>query len=153
VEGTPEIGRLQAIADEAGVGEHVTFVGRRGREQLRQFYGAADVFVTTPWYEPFGITPVEAMACGVPVVGANVGGIRSTVLDGLTGYLVPPKDPESLAERLAWLANDPTRGKQMGEAGRRRANTLFTWMGVAQQMEGVYARAAGQRVTAGQVAA
>ena len=76
VAATPEIGRLKMVAEESGVADSVTFVGRRGRDQLRQFYGASDVFVTTPWYEPFGITPVEAMACGVPVVGASVGGIR-----------------------------------------------------------------------------
>src|SRR5204862_8217852 len=66
---TPEIGRLQAAAREEGVEELVSFVGRRGRETLKYYYSAADVFVTVPWYEPFGITPVEAMACGTPVVG------------------------------------------------------------------------------------
>src|SRR5262249_58509935 len=90
---TPEIGRLMQVAAEEGVAEAVTFVGSRGRAELRDYYLAADVFVTTPWYEPFGITPVEAMACGTPVVGAAVGGIRSTVVDGQTGFLVPPRDP------------------------------------------------------------
>ena len=64
---TPEIGRLRAIAEEEDVADAVTFIGRRGRDQLRHYYSAADVFVTTPWYEPFGITPVEAAACGKPV--------------------------------------------------------------------------------------
>ncbi|SDP33564.1 Glycosyltransferase involved in cell wall bisynthesis [Ralstonia sp. 25mfcol4.1] len=153
VAATPEIGRLQQVADEAGVADSVTFVGRRGREQLRLFYGASDVFVTTPWYEPFGITPVEAMACGVPVVGANVGGIRSTVLDGETGFLVPPNAPEPLAERLAQLCADPALMQRMGEAGRQRAQALFTWAGVARQMEQVYARLAIRAAGAGRVAA
>lgn len=82
---TSEIGRLQAIAEAAGVADHVTFVGRRGREVLKYYYSAADVFVTTPWYEPFGITPLEAMACGTPVIGSNVGGVKFTVSDGETG--------------------------------------------------------------------
>ena len=60
---TPEIGRLKAIAAEEGVDDRVSFTGRRGRELLKLYYSAADVFVTTPWYEPFGITPLEAMAC------------------------------------------------------------------------------------------
>src|SRR5262249_43770044 len=98
---TPEIGRLMSVAREEGVEGLVLFVGRRDREMLKYYYSAADVFVTTPWYEPFGITPVEAMACGTPVVGANVGGIKFTVRDGEAGYLVPPEDPEALAERLA----------------------------------------------------
>ncbi|TWG81752.1 glycosyltransferase involved in cell wall biosynthesis [Cupriavidus gilardii J11] len=143
VAATPEIGRLQKIAAEEGVADAVTFVGRRGREQLRLYYSAADVFVTTPWYEPFGITPVEAMACGIPVVGSAVGGIRSTVLNGRTGYLVPPHDPRALAARLARLACDPVLADRMGQAGRRRAHAHFTWAGVAARMEAVYARLAG----------
>ncbi len=62
---------------EEGVADAVTFVGSRGRAELRDYYSAADVFVSTPWYEPFGITPVEAMACGTPVIGSAVGGIKS----------------------------------------------------------------------------
>ena len=150
---TPEIGRLGRVAEEAGVEDTVTFVGRRSRDQLRQFYGASDVFVTTPWYEPFGITPVEAMACGVPVVGADVGGIRSTVVHGETGFLVPPHAPETLAARLAQLAADPALCRQMGDAGRARAQSHYTWMGVARQMEEVYARVAQSRPAAGRVAA
>lgn len=156
VEATPEIGRLLAVAANERVSDSVVFVGRRGRETLRLFYSAADVFVTTPWYEPFGITPVEAMACGTPVIGANVGGIRSTVLHGRTGYLVPPHAPAALAERLACLAADPAHARRLGQAGRRRAQAHFTWSGVAAMMESVYAgvaRDAGVRMAAGRVAA
>ena len=92
---TPEIGRLQSVADEENVQSLVTFVGSRGRSELNTYYSAADIFVTTPWYEPFGITPLEAMACGVCVVGSAVGGIKMTVADGKTGYLVPPRDAEA----------------------------------------------------------
>jgi glycosyltransferase involved in cell wall biosynthesis len=139
---TPEITRLRGIARHAGVEQATTFVGRRGREQLRQFYSAADVFVTTPWYEPFGITPVEAMACGTPVIGANVGGIRHTVKEGETGWLVPPRDPAALAMRLAALQRDPALARRMGEAGLARARTEFTWSGVAAALRAVYARVA-----------
>jgi len=153
VDATPEIGRLQGIARQSGVADDVVFVGRRGRDALRQFYAAADVFVTTPWYEPFGITPVEAMACGVPVVGARVGGIQSTVVDGQTGFLVPPRDPDALAERLASLARDPALAQRMGEAGRQRAQTQFTWAGVARQMERIYVRLAQTGTATGRAAA
>jgi glycosyltransferase involved in cell wall biosynthesis len=153
VAATPEIGRLQAVAEDAGVADCVTFVGRRRRSQLCGFYNAADVFVTTPWYEPFGITPVEAMACGVPVIGADVGGIRSTVVDGETGFLVPPHAPEALAERLARLACDRALAQRMGMAGRQRVQAEFTWMHVARQMEQVYARVAGAERPARRVAA
>jgi glycosyltransferase involved in cell wall biosynthesis len=140
---TPEIARLRAIARECGVLEQTTFVGRRGRAQLRYFYSAADVFVTTPWYEPFGITPVEAMGCGAPVIGADVGGIRYTVADGVTGFLVPPRDPAALAVRLDQLRRDPALARRLGEAGLARAQKEFTWRGVSESLAQIYASAAG----------
>lgn len=136
--GTPELGRLMMLADALGVAEAVTFTGRRQREQLRYYYSAANVFVTTPWYEPFGITPVEAMACGTPVVGTAVGGIKTTVVDGETGYLVPPNNPEALAERLAWLQQHPHLAQRLGWAGMRRAHQHFTWSNVANSIADIY---------------
>ena len=110
----------------------VILTGSRGRAELRTYYGAADVFVTTPWYEPFGITPLEAMACGRPVIGAAVGGIKYSVSDGETGFLVPPRAPRALAERLALLYRQPELTQALGERAVRRANTLFTWARVAR---------------------
>ncbi|WP_292931937.1 glycosyltransferase family 1 protein [Noviherbaspirillum sp.] len=135
---TPELGRLMQLTEELGVAQCVTFTGQRQREQLRYYYSAANVFVTTPWYEPFGITPVEAMACGTPVIGTAVGGIKTTVIDGETGYLVPPNDPEALAERLSWLQRHPHLAQRMGWAGMRRAYQHYTWRNVAASIAGVY---------------
>ncbi|CDM25138.1 Glycosyl transferase, group 1 [Castellaniella defragrans 65Phen] len=134
----PELLRLREIAREEGVPDRVEFTGRRGRTQLRRYYCAADVFVSTPWYEPFGITPVEAMACATPVVGADTGGIRYSVADGETGFLVPPRDPDRLAEKLAVLARDPELARRMGQAGVRRANRLFTWREVGEELAEVF---------------
>ncbi|CAH2798928.1 MAG: Glycosyltransferase [uncultured Paraburkholderia sp.] len=139
---TPEIARLRGIAADCGVAERTTFVGRRGRAQLRYFYCAADVFVTTPWYEPFGITPVEAMACGTPVVGTDVGGIRYSVDDGVTGFLVPPRDPAALAAKLSQLRRDPELAHRMGQAGLARARAEFTWRGVSESLAQIYTCAA-----------
>ncbi|MEN3365330.1 MAG: D-inositol-3-phosphate glycosyltransferase [Burkholderiales bacterium] len=138
---TPELGRLMALAQSLGIEQSITFTGQRAREQLRYYYSAANVFVTTPWYEPFGITPVEAMACGTPVVGTAVGGIKTTVVDGETGYLVPPNDPDTLAERLAWLHQHPRVAQRMGWAGMRRAYQHFTWRDIAAQVADVYENA------------
>jgi D-inositol-3-phosphate glycosyltransferase len=135
---TPEIGRLQAVAAELGVADWVHFTGRRGREALRYYYNAADVFVTTPWYEPFGITPLEAMACGVPVVGSAVGGIRHSVRDRKTGFLVMPHDTAALSERLAYLSQHPEAREVLGQAGRRRVNRLFTWRRVSDLLDAIY---------------
>ncbi|MDB5727794.1 MAG: glycosyltransferase family 1 protein [Noviherbaspirillum sp.] len=137
---TPELERLIALAAALGVERQVMFVGQRPRAELRYYYSAANVFVTTPWYEPFGITPVEAMACGTPVIGAAVGGIKSTVLDGVTGYLVPPKDPDAVAERLALLHDQPQHARKLGEEGIRRAFQCYTWRGVAQEIAASYER-------------
>ena len=135
---TPEIGRLREIAAAEGASDGVVFVGRRGREVLKYYYSAADVFVTTPWYEPFGITPVEAMACGTPVIGSNVGGIKFTVRDGETGYLVPPDDPGAIAERIAHLYRHPRLMNVFRRQAIKRANDLFTWKGVADSMAVLY---------------
>lgn len=145
---TPEIGHLQRIAETEGAVDRVVFSGRRGREVLKYYYSAADIFVTTPWYEPFGITPVEAMACRTPVIGSNVGGIKFTVRDGETGYLIPPNDPDALAERLAHLYNN---AKLMGVLSRqavRRANDLFTWQKVTGALAAVYQQVVGCRTPA-----
>jgi glycosyltransferase involved in cell wall biosynthesis len=144
---TPEIGRLARIARECGVGAQVKFLGRRQRQRLRLFYNAADVFVTTPWYEPFGITPLEAMACARPVIGADVGGIRYSVAHQQTGLLVPPKDPVALAHCLAALKRDPQLARRMGAAGLQRAQDMFTWRSVAESLALVYARVAGVELT------
>ncbi|MFB3738026.1 MAG: glycosyltransferase family 4 protein, partial [Candidatus Velamenicoccus archaeovorus] len=135
---TPEIRRLRELAGREGVEDRVTFTGRRGRGTLRLYYGAADVFVSTPWYEPFGITPVEAMACGTPVVGSDVGGIGFTVRDGETGSLVPPNDPEALADRLASLYRHPRVRERFGRQAVRRANALFTWQKVTSAVAALY---------------
>ena len=109
-------------------------------DELRACYAAADVFVTTPWYEPFGITPLEAMACGTPVIGSAVGGIQHSVVDGVTGYLVPPRDPAALAGRLAPAAGRSRRRRRDGP-GRRVPASAATSPGrrVAEALEAAYA--------------
>ncbi len=133
-----ELRRLSALAAELGMAPFVTFTGAQPRERLRTYYSAANVFVTTPWYEPFGITPLEAMACATPVIGSAVGGIRTTVIDRKTGFLVPPHDPARLASRLALLAREPRLAERLGWTGLRRAHRHFTWRRVAMQMVSVY---------------
>jgi D-inositol-3-phosphate glycosyltransferase len=134
----PEIGRLQKIAEELGASSSVTFTGRRNRNVLKYYFSAADIFVTTPWYEPFGITPLESMACGTPVIGSNVGGIKYSVKNGETGYLVPPKDPQALAAKLDYLLNHKMLLKKMQVNCLRRVHKLFTWKTIAESVAKVY---------------
>ncbi len=135
---TPEIARLQAIAAAENITDSVTFVGRRCNNVLRYYYSAADLFISTPWYEPFGITPVEAMACGTPVIGSNVGGIKFTVRDGETGYLVPPNDPMAIADRVAHLYRHPRLLNVFRRQAIQRANDLFTWKKVTDAVACLY---------------
>jgi D-inositol-3-phosphate glycosyltransferase len=136
---TPEIGRLQRIAAEERVAADVQFVGQRARSELRYFYSAADVFVTMPWYEPFGITPVEAMACGIPVIGSRVGGIQYSVEDGRTGFLVEARNADALARRLAHVFSNPSIPRLLGKRALRRAWERFTWRDVARALAELYA--------------
>jgi len=135
---TPEIKRLQQIAEEEKVADRVIFTGRRGRDVLKYYYAAADIFVSTPWYEPFGITPLEAMACGTPVIGANVGGIKHSVADGQTGFLVPPHQPNALAEKIMHLLSDEKMYRAMQKNAIRRVNRFFTWSKVAEGVHHLY---------------
>jgi D-inositol-3-phosphate glycosyltransferase len=129
--GSPEAARLAALAEDLDISERVSFAGSRPQEDLRHYYGAADVAVSVPHYEPFGMTPLEAMACATPVVGSRVGGIKTSVADGETGYLVPPREPEALAGRVLRLLSDPALQFRVGRAARRRIEEHYTWERVA----------------------
>lgn len=143
---TPEIDELQKLARELGVRDHVLFTGKRQAELLRFYYSAANVAVTTPWYEPFGLTPLEAMACGRPVIGSAVGGITFTIKDGETGLLVPPRDPEALAARLQHLLGQPELSRRMGLAARKRVEKEFSWPIVAMRTGALYDKTLAERM-------
>jgi glycosyltransferase involved in cell wall biosynthesis len=96
------------------------------------------VVVTVPWYEPFGIVPLEAMACGRPVVASAVGGLTDTVVHGTTGLLVPPRRPDRLAEALTALLRDPLLLAGCGYAAVDRARARYGWDRVATETLRVY---------------
>jgi glycosyltransferase involved in cell wall biosynthesis len=135
---TPEIGRLRQLAQAYQLEDKIHFAGRKSRKMLKYYYSAADVFITTPWYEPFGITPLEAMACGIPVIGSNVGGIKYSVKHGSTGLLVPPKDPHALAANIVALLSDEALREKMCKNALKRVNSHFTWSKVADDLVPVY---------------
>ena len=135
---SPEIGRMLMLARDEGVIDNICFAGRKQRHLLKYYFSAADIFITTPWYEPFGITPLESMACGTPVIGSDVGGIRFSVKNGETGYLVPPKDPGALAEKIAIMLSNPTLMKKMKTKCVQRVQQQFTWQRIAESMHDLY---------------
>ena len=110
-----------------------TLRGRVGRADLPRLLRSADVVVCAPWYEPFGIVPLEAMACGVPVVASAVGGMIDTVVDGVTGVHVPPRDPDRAGRApCARCSTTPSAAPSSGAAGVRRARRLYAWERVAR---------------------
>jgi len=146
----PEARRLRALAAELGVEDRLVLRGRIGREGMPALLRSADAVVCVPWYEPFGIVPLEAMACGVPVVASAVGGQLDSVVDGVTGIHVAPRDPGALGGALAELLEHRERRAALGAAGARRARQRFAHDQVAAATREVYtevvlARAPGQR--------
>jgi glycosyltransferase involved in cell wall biosynthesis len=137
----PEVQRLMALAAELGVRDRVTLLGQVPRSEMPAIFRSADAVVCAPWYEPFGIVPLEAMACGVPVVAAAVGGLRDTVVDGRTGIHVPPRDPAAIASALARLLFEPALRDELGAAGQRRARSRYSWDRVAAETEKAYQQA------------
>ncbi|MET1021980.1 MAG: glycosyltransferase [Arthrobacter sp.] len=145
-----EARRLLTVASELGVRQQVTFRGQVPREAMPGIFRSADAVVCTPWYEPFGIVPLEAMACGIPVVAAAVGGLRDTVVDERTGLHVPSRDPEATAAALARLLADQGLRQSLGLAGQQRARSRYSWDRVAAETEKAYLQtltgtAAGRR--------
>ncbi|MDH6461715.1 glycosyltransferase involved in cell wall biosynthesis [Micromonospora sp. A200] len=131
--------RLGALAESCGVADRVKLVGAVPREEMGAWYRSADVLVAAPWYEPFGLTPLEGMACGVPVIGTNVGGIADTVVDGLTGDLVPPRDPRALGTAIRRLLADRARRFAYATAALDRIRSRYSWKRCAEQLSAVYA--------------
>lgn len=119
--------QLLDLAGALGVADRVTLTGQVDRSHMPALLRSADVVACVPWYEPFGIVPLEAMACGLPVVASAVGGLTDTVVDGVTGVHVPPRRPQALAATLRGLLADPIWCAGLGMAGRDRAVSRFSW--------------------------
>jgi glycosyltransferase involved in cell wall biosynthesis/SAM-dependent methyltransferase len=121
-----EAARLSALSTELGVRDRVT-ITTAAREALPDVYGSADAFLfTSEWTEPFGLTPIEAMACGTPVVGTNLGGSAEFLVHGANALVVPPHDPVTLARAVTLLADEPALRRQLIEGGARTAEALTT---------------------------
>ena len=134
----PEAQRLSQVAREAGVADRVYLRGRVERGEVAPLLRSADVVVCVPWYEPFGIVPLEAMACGVPVVVSSVGGLVDTVLDGITGLHVAPKSPRQLAAALNALRENEAMRRRFGRLGAERARSRYSWSRIATETLDVY---------------
>ncbi|MDQ6739462.1 MAG: glycosyltransferase [Actinomycetota bacterium] len=134
----PEARRLLALARELGVEDRVTLRGQVPRDSMPAVLRSADAIICAPWYEPFGIVPLEAMACGIPVVAAAVGGLIDTVVDRSTGLQVPPMNPAAIADAVGELLRDATLRARLGRAGQARVRSRYSWERVAAETEKFY---------------
>lgn len=134
----PEAQRLIELAERLGVADRLVLRGRVGRDAMPALLRSADAVVCVPWYEPFGIVPLEAMACGVPVIATAVGGQTDSVVHGMTGVHVPPRDPAALARAANALLGDATRRHEYGRNGAQRARLRYGFDRIARATRDVY---------------
>jgi glycosyltransferase involved in cell wall biosynthesis len=134
----PEAVRLRELARANGTADRLHLLGSVPRPEMPALLRSADVVVAVPWYEPFGIVPLEAMACGRPVVGSAVGGLLDTIVPGVCGDLVPPRRPDLLAAALRDLLADPARREAYSREGVRRVRARYDWNRVCAETETVY---------------
>lgn len=130
--------RIEGIVAELGLADITHFPGRLSPETLPTYYGAADVCVVPSHYEPFGLVAIEAMACRIPVVASNVGGLQYTVIPEQTGLLAPPKDDAAFAVEIDRILSNPEWSHQLGQGARRWVESKFSWDGVASQLSQLY---------------
>ena len=133
-----EIDELTRSAKNLGVSKHLIFAGFR--KNIADFYAAMDISVLTSLSEGLSITILESMSHSLPVVATAVGGNPEVVVDGQTGFLVPPKDPQAFASRVVALLQDPALRRRMGEAGRRRIEEHFPMDKTASEYLELYER-------------
>jgi D-inositol-3-phosphate glycosyltransferase len=128
---------LEAQAAAVGISANIRFEGAVPHDELPWYYSAADVCVVPSYYESFGLVAVEAMACGTPVVASRVGGLVSTVIDGVTGYLIPWRCPGPFAEKLEVLLGNSELRTNFSRAAARSVER-FRWSSVGLRIADVY---------------
>lgn len=135
---------LQRAVAQRGLRDHVIFAGKAPAADLRAYYTLADVMVMPSQDLPglptegFGLTFLEANCCGTPVIGSRTGGVPDAIDHGLTGLLVPPRDPGALAQAATRILSDGALAQRMGDFGQRRARQMFRWELVARRVDAAF---------------
>lgn len=137
--------RVMLLAKEIGVQDRVTLLGRVPHASVAKLMRSADVVLSLPREAPTGVVALEAMACGVPVVASAVGAHLDSVVDGVTGLLVPADRPAQISRLTRALLADPTRRTALGFAGADRARSRYSWERISQELLHVYESAMSTR--------
>jgi len=130
--------KYMTMIDEYGIEKQVTFTGGKSQDQLSRYYSAADITVIPSYYEPFGMTAIEAMACGSSVIASRVGGLKSTVIENKVGALFEPRDASQLAEKIKIIFDQPSMNVEFRKNARPYVEENFSWKSVAKSVAGVY---------------
>jgi glycosyltransferase involved in cell wall biosynthesis len=130
--------RIANIVQELGIEDITKFAGRVQHQDLAAYYAAADLCVVPSHYEPFGLVAIESMAARTPVVASDVGGLKFSVVDQVTGLLVPPQDEAAFAQAINSILSSPKWREQLGNNARKRVEAKFSWNGVANQLDQQY---------------
>ena len=132
------VDQVRALARQLRVDSHVLWLGQR--DDVHELMPAMDVYLQPSLDEPLGLSILEAMASGLPVVATRVGGIPEVIVPGETGLLVPPANGDALADATIALLDDPTRRQQYGAAGRARVLAQFAPDALVPRIEAVFQR-------------
>jgi glycosyltransferase involved in cell wall biosynthesis len=133
------LSHLQAEATDLGIANQVEFLGLR--DDIPQFLQGIDVFVLPSLSEGLPLSILEAMAAGKPVIATNVGGVSEVIEDRRTGFIVPPKDPEALANRILRVLTDQAVAEGLGTAGKKKVERDFSLETMTKQYEALYEEA------------
>jgi len=136
--------KFKRVVKELSIDSNISFIGFINNEDVMQYLESSDIFVLPSISEGFPVVILEAMAVAKPVVASNVGGIPDAVEDGNTGFLVEPKNPEQLTEKISYLIDHPEERKRMGNNGRRMVEEKFTWDKITGKIIGIYKNILGR---------
>jgi len=129
--------QLQHMREKYDLQDMVALLGKRSQDTLPYYYSASEAVVVPSHYESFGMVALEAMACGIPVVASEVGGLAFLIQDGKTGFTVPVDDPQALADRILKLISDPELREQMSQRAAEYAQD-YAWVNIVRRIKDLY---------------
>lgn len=133
-----EIKRLKNISQELGIEKKVLFLGRRDQEKLRYYYSSSDIFITPPYYEPFGMTALEAMRCGIPIIASNIGGLSYIIQNRKTGLFFPPGNHRILAKKIVELFINKKLRNKLTKNAEKMIKENYSWENVSSEIVNLY---------------
>ena len=144
VGGGQKLAEYRALANSLGIGDESAFIGQVPNHAVPDYLNRMDIFVALSRAESFGVAVLEASACELPVVVSKIGGLPEVTVNGVTGFIVPPEDPEAAGAAIERLCNERSLRLSMGRQGREFVRAQYEWSKCLDTMMSVYARTMGR---------